>query len=131
MRKKTDAKEMLGHARTLRRQASDAEMVLWKQLRARRMKGYKFRRQVVIGQYIVDFVCLQAGLIIEADGGQHVKQKRYDNRRTQFLESRGFTVLRFWNHEIFVNFKSVLEQIEYVLNHTPHPNPLPRGRGGR
>ena len=74
MRKKViEAKEMLSRARTLRRQASDAEMALCQQLRARRMKGYKFRRQVVIGQYIVDFVCLKARLIIEADGGQHVE----------------------------------------------------------
>ncbi|MCW8964753.1 MAG: DUF559 domain-containing protein, partial [Gammaproteobacteria bacterium] len=66
-----ESKKLIARARALRRQSSDAENVLWRYLRARRLMGYKFRRQVVIEPYIVDFVCLETRLIIEADGGQH------------------------------------------------------------
>jgi len=93
--------ETLSHARALRRHATDAESMLWKYLKAHRLNGFKFRRQVIIDPYIVDFACLEAKLIIEADGGQHVDQAAYDERRTVYLERMGYTVLRFWNHEIF------------------------------
>ena len=125
-----EQKEMLARARILRQQSSEAEKALWKQLRGRRLKGFKFRRQVVIEKYIVDFVCLEAGLVIEADGGQHLEQKIYDERRSHFLESKGFKILRFWNNEILVELSSVLEQIELVLNKAPSPQPSPpRGEG--
>ena len=83
------SKNLLALARTLRSQSSDAENVLWRHLRARRLMGYKFRRQTVIEPYIVDFVCLEARLIIEADGGQHSDQEAYDARRTAWLEGMG------------------------------------------
>jgi len=113
--------EMLSRARAMRRQASEAEITLWKYLRGHRLKGYKFRRQVIIEPYIVDFACLEAKLIIEADGGQHVDQIAYDERRTACLESMGYRVLRFWNHEILCEMQSVLGQIESALNNIPSP----------
>jgi very-short-patch-repair endonuclease len=113
--------EMLSRARALRRHASEAESTLWKYLRGHRLKGYKFRRQVVIEPYIVDFACLEVKLIVEADGGQHTDQMAYDARRTARLEGMGYRVLRFWNHEILGELQSVLEQIESALNETPSP----------
>ena len=121
---------LLARARTLRRQSSDAESVLWRHLRARRLMGYKFRRQVVIEPYIVDFVCLEAGLIIEADGGQHSAQQSYDAMRTIRLESMGYRVMRFWNHEVVGELQGVLDQIRAALIEAPSPQPSPGGRGG-
>ena len=116
-----DFTQLSSRARALRRQSSEAERTLWKYLRAHRLKGYKFRRQVIIEPYIVDFACLDAKLIIEADGGQHVEQMAYDERRTAYLQSIGYRVLRFWNHEIFHETQSVLERIESALNNFPSP----------
>ncbi len=116
-------------ARALRRQATDTERLLWKHLRRRRMAGFKFRRQVVIEPYIVDFACLEAKLIVEADGGQHAEQMEYDRERTAFLETLGYKVMRFWDHEILVNTEAVLEQIHRFLIDTPSPQPSPGGRG--
>ena len=118
-----ESKALLAFARTLRRRSSDAEIVLWRHLRARRLMGYKFRRQMVIGPYIVDFICLEAGLIVEADGGQHNNQVVYDARRTACLEDMGYRVLRFWNNEILNELQSVLEQIRVALMETPSPQP--------
>jgi len=111
--------DFLGRARDLRRQSSDAERALWRVLRGRRLDGYKFRRQVVIEPYIVDFVCLDARLIIEADGGQHADQAAYDSRRTSALESMGYRVLRFWNDEILGQLPGVLERIGQALRESP------------
>jgi very-short-patch-repair endonuclease len=116
-----ESNEILSRARTLRRQATEAERTLWKYLRAHRLKGYKFRRQAIIEPYIVDFACLEAKLIIEADGGQHVAQMAYDKQRTSYLESIGYRVLRFWNHEILHETRGVLEKIESALNDIPSP----------
>ena len=112
---------MLLRARTLRHDSSDAESLLWKHFRGRRLKGCKFRRQVIIEPYIVDFACLEAELIVEADGGQHSEQMPYDGRRTSRRETRGYRVLRFWNREILQKTQSVLEQIESALNNIPSP----------
>jgi len=112
---------LLSRARILRRQSSEAERTLWKYLRAHRLEGFKFRRQVIINRYIDDFACLEAKLIIEADGGQHVERMAYDKTRTSCLESIGFRVLRFWNHEILYETQSVLERIESALTDTPSP----------
>ena len=116
-------------ARKLRQQATDAERMLWKYLRAHRMAGYKFRRQVVIEPYIVDFVCLEARLIVEADGGQHLEQVEGDLKRSVFLESLGYKVMRFWNHEILGDIHTVLERIHGSLIEAPSPQPSPGGRG--
>jgi len=118
-------------ARKLRQQATDAECMLWKHLRAHRIAGYKFRRQVVIEPYIVDFVCLEARLIVEADGGQHLEQVEGDLKRSAFLESLGYKVIRFWNHEILGDTHTVLERIHGALIEVPSPQPSPGGRGGK
>ncbi|MBN1378506.1 MAG: endonuclease domain-containing protein [Gammaproteobacteria bacterium] len=116
-------------AKQLRRQATDTEQLLWRHLRARRLDGFKFRRQVVIEPYIVDFACLEAKLIIEADGGQHGEQQDRDYARTEYLRARGYRVLRFWNHEILTETQAVLEQIHNELIQSPHPIPSPGERG--
>ncbi len=118
-------------ARKLRHQSTDAERMLWKYLRAHRMAGYKFKRQVVIEPYIVDFICLEARLIVEADGGQHLEQVERDVKRSLFLESLGYKVVRFWNHEILGDIHNVLEQIHSYLIEIPSPQPSPGGRGGK
>jgi very-short-patch-repair endonuclease len=102
-------------ARKLRRDSTDAERTLWKYLRAHRMAGYKFRRQYVIEPYIVDFICLEKRLIIEADGGQHLEQESYDRTRTEYLELLDYRVLRFWNHDILRDTQVVLETIRSFL----------------
>ena len=118
-------------ARKLRQQSTDAERMLWKHLRAHRMAGYKFRRQVVIEPYIVDFICLDARLIVEADGGQHLEQAEDDLKRSAFLQSRGYKVIRFWNDEILTDTHIVLERIYNYLITAPSPQPSPGGRGGK
>jgi very-short-patch-repair endonuclease len=88
-------------ARKLRKNMTDAERALWARIRRRQILDCKFRRQQPLGDYIVDFVCLEKKLIIELDGGQHIEQEEYDSRRTHWLEEQGFRVLRFWNHDVF------------------------------
>ena len=116
-------------ARKNRRNATDAERLLWRHLRGRRLAGSKFRRQTVIEPYIVDFVCLEAKLIVEADGGQHQERETEDAQRTATLESLGYRVLRFWNDEILNETEAVLERIRTVLTELPSPRPSPGGRG--
>jgi very-short-patch-repair endonuclease len=101
-------------ARNLRKNSTDAERHLWYPLRAGRL-GFKFKRQVPIGAYIVDFVCLEKRLVIELDGGQHMDNKIYDTKRTDWLMTNGFKVLRFWNHDVFQQMPSVLEVILSAL----------------
>src|SRR3954451_23531762 len=97
------------HAAPLRRNATDAEHALWRELRARRLGGHKFRRQWTIGPYVADSCCLESALIIEADGGQHTPER--DLGRTAFLEAEGFRILRFWNNDVLTNMNGVLEVI--------------------
>ncbi|MDZ7393173.1 MAG: DUF559 domain-containing protein, partial [candidate division KSB1 bacterium] len=111
-------KELLEFARNLRKQQTDAETKLWCMLRDRRLAGAKFRRQHPIPPYVVDFYCHEAKLVVEADGGQHDDQRRYDQERTRFLEQRGLRVLRFWNHEILTETEAVLQQIWNALTPT-------------
>ena len=110
-------------ARNLRRYQTDAEKRLWRYLRNRGLEGRKFRRQHPVGPYIVDFACLEKRLIIELDGGQHALQSEKDAERTEYLESRGFRVLRFWNNQVLKETSAVLEVILSVLaeNDTPSP----------
>ncbi|VAV95018.1 hypothetical protein MNBD_ALPHA06-1874 [hydrothermal vent metagenome] len=103
-------------ARNLRQKMSDAERRLWYRLRGRRLQSHKFRRQVLIGPYIADFVCESAKLIIEADGGQHVEQTEADALRTAELEAFGYHVIRFWNHDILQNTEGVLTVILDEIN---------------
>jgi len=90
---------------------TDAELCLWKRLRAKQIDGYRFRRQVPIGPYIADFACLKAHLVIEVDGGQHAQTREQDDRRTALLASHGFRVLRFWDNDVLLETDGVLESI--------------------
>jgi very-short-patch-repair endonuclease len=116
----------------LRKSSTEAERVLWFNLRSRRLGGYKFRRQYKVGPFIVDFVCLEKKLIIEVDGGQHAEMIIEDVKRTEFLHRHGYTILRFWNNEVFKETESVLQMILSQLTEAepPHPNPLPQGGEG-
>ena len=98
-------------ARELRSRMTDAELLLWRHLRRRQLDGRKFRRQHPLGPYVVDFVCLEARLVLELDGGQHAEQVGRDQRRDAWLGERGFRVLRFWNHDVLLRTEAVLEVI--------------------
>ncbi len=80
-------------------------------MRAHRLDGLKFQRQVILGNYIIDFLCLDKKIIIEVDGGQHATQETYDRRRTLYLKSIGYRVLRFWNNEVLGNTEGVIDTI--------------------
>jgi len=113
-------------ARHLRKNMTEAERCLWRELRYRQIAGCKFRRQPPIGPYIADFVCFEKKLIIELDGGQHAEQIAEDATRTAWFIGQGFTVVRFWNHQVLEELDSVLEAIWRVVT-SPHPNPPPQG----
>ncbi|MGE4154568.1 MAG: endonuclease domain-containing protein [Hydrogenophaga sp.] len=109
---RADAKEK---ARELRGRMTEAENLLWLQLKGRRFQGFKFRRQRPLGPYVLDFICLEAGLVIEIDGGQHDAQQVYDQARTALIEAQGLSVIRFWNHEVMNETPAVLEKIWQTL----------------
>jgi adenine-specific DNA-methyltransferase len=90
---------------------TDAEQAVWRIVRDKQLQGYRFRRQRPMGKYIADFVCLEAKLVIEVDGGQHVDQAAYDAARTAFFVSLGFRVLRFWNNDVLQNLDGVGDTI--------------------
>ena len=117
-------------ARELRSNMTNAERHLWKHLRQRQIAGYRFRRQMPMGSYIVDFICLERRLIIEIDGSQHQEQQVYDARRDQWLAEQEFQVLRFWNNEVLNQTEGVLMRILEVLERTPPTPALPRKGGG-
>lgn len=115
----------LDHARTMRSAQTPAEERLWYFLRAHRFLDLKFKRQKPLGPYIVDFVCMECGLVIELDGGQHGEQVAYDRERDAWLAQQGFTVLRFWNHEVMNAVEAVLERIRQFVEAPSPPAPLP------
>jgi very-short-patch-repair endonuclease len=133
-------------ARRLRQNATKAEILLWRRLKQLETRGTHFRRQMPIGNFVVDFACPAAYLIVEADGSQHGEDdgRRRDRTRTRSLESEGYRVIRFWNNEITQNIQGVMEAIyaniygslesePYVLKHarhrgTAHPTPARRAR---
>jgi very-short-patch-repair endonuclease len=108
---------------------TDAERLLWAHLRARQLRGMKFRRQMWLCGYIADFACPDAKLVVEADGGQHADQEGYDALRTAAFAREGYRILRFWNHDILTNPDGVLETISAALpspsQASPGPLPLP------
>jgi len=127
--------KLVGFARYMRKAPTNAETALWQLLRNRRFCGFKFRRQVPLGDYIADFVCFEARLVVEADGSQHAESTR-DNRRDAWLEARGFRVLRFWNADILHRREEVAETLWHDLTapssapaHAGTPSPA-RGEGG-
>ena len=109
--------------RKLRNNPTDAEALLWRQLRGRQLEGCKFRRQHPFLDFILDFACLERKLVVELDGGQHADAATYDARRTASLENAGFTVLRFWNNDVFENMDGVLEVILRALRARATPSP--------
>lgn len=114
-------KSLITFAKNLRKNSTDAENLLWRYLRAKQFGDLKFRRQQVLGKYIIDFVCFAKKIAIELDGSQHgeVKNKLKDNIRDEWLKSQGFTVLRFWDNDVLKNIDGVWEEIEKHL----HPSP--------
>jgi very-short-patch-repair endonuclease len=110
-------------ARQLRANLTDAERVLWRELRQGQL-GARFRRQFPIPPYIVDFACLEARLVVEADGGQHASTFR-DEKRDALLRMKGWRILRFWNNDILGNRAGVLQTIAGALGTYPHPDPPP------
>jgi very-short-patch-repair endonuclease len=101
------------YARAMRKDATRAENMLWQALRGKQLEGLKFRRQVPLDGYIVDFICMQARLVIEVDGGQHSESIR-DEVRDAHFSNAGFAVLRFWNHEVERNLEGVCQHILHV-----------------
>jgi very-short-patch-repair endonuclease len=121
------AKGLTHLAKGLRQKSTDVEKLLWSRLRAGRCEGMKFRRQHPVGQYIVDFVCLERKLIIELDGGQHAlpDEARKDRQRDAWLEKEGYTVVHFWDNEVLMNRNGILDAIRERLNRTPSPQSPP------
>ncbi len=116
-----------GRARVLRSRLTDAERKLWYALRDRRFAGAKFRRQVPVGPYVADFLCYEARLVIEVDGGQHAESAK-DRRRDRWFAQNAFHVLRFWNNDVHSNLEGVVTVIIDALRATPHPARATRGR---
>ena len=115
-------------ARLMRAQPTDAERVLWQRLRHDvALTGSHFRRQALVGPFIVDFASRKAKLVIELDGGQHDWQQESDALRTERIEAAGYRVLRFWNHDVLGNLEGVLNEIQRAL--PPTPDPSPQGGG--
>ena len=108
-------------ARSLRRDMSDAESLLWHRLRYKQLNGHRFRRQHPVGKFIVDFACIESKLVIELDGGQHQEQTDYDNQRTVVLQVHGWRVLRFWNNDVLSNIEGILSEIADELEFPPPP----------
>ena len=120
-------------AQELRNNATDAEKRIWRHLSRRQLGGYKFSRQMPVGPFICDFLCREAALVVELDGGQHDLRAAYDGARSRFIESQGYRVLRFWNNDVMSNVEGVLEAIletlEAVPMSPPPPTPPASGRG--
>jgi very-short-patch-repair endonuclease len=115
-------------ARQMRAEPTDAERVLWQRLRHDiALTGSHFRRQALVGSFIVDFASRKAKLVIELDGGQHDWQQASDALRTHHIEAAGYCVLRFWNHDVLGNLEGVLNEIQRAL--PPTPDPSPQGGG--
>ncbi|HEY0504503.1 MAG TPA: DUF559 domain-containing protein [Lysobacter sp.] len=99
------------NAKRLRHCATDAELKLWRHLKGRQLAGHKFRRQFPIAGYVADFACVEAKLVVELDGGQHLDATAYDERRSCRMETNGYRVVRFWNDDVLSRTELVLEEI--------------------
>ena len=118
------------YSHKLRGEMTPSEKVLWKALR-QNIQGFRFRRQHAIGDYIADFICIPARLVIEVDGGYHSnpQQRMLDEIRTTYLEERGYRVMRFSNSEVDCHIKDVILKIKESLSLTPSPSPRGEGSG--
>ena len=123
--KRPPGKDMLVRARSMRRELTPAERLLWARLRGGRIAGFKFRRQMWLCGYIADFACAEAKLVVESDGGQHGEAEEYDARRSRAFADEGFRTLRFWNSDIFENLDGVVLTINEALS----SHPAGRGEG--
>ncbi len=130
--------ESLKFQRKARRDRTEPEKRLWQALRNRQLGGAKFRNQVWLGPFLVDFYCADAKLAVEVDGDTHAHQQDYDERRTAWLEEEGFRVIRFSNDEVMRNLEGVASAISAALvpspSHSPSasgPLPLPLGERGQ
>jgi very-short-patch-repair endonuclease len=109
-------------AKSLRKNQTDAEREMWRQLRNRQVLNCKFRRQQIIGPYIADFLCMEPKLVVEIDGGQHATQQEYDEKRSQYLQQLGYRVLRYWNNDVLLETASVMESIRLnIIDLIPSP----------
>ncbi len=103
--------EMRECAKQLRRDATPAERILWKEVRTNKLNGLHFRRQQIVHGYFADFYCHQRELIVEVDGGIHEFQQEYDAEREEYLTALGFRIIRFTNEEIQKDLEGVLQKI--------------------
>jgi very-short-patch-repair endonuclease len=122
-------------AHEMRQQPNDAEAMVWNALRNRQLRGFKFRRQYAIGNYIADFYCAEAKLVLELDGQSHIGKEGYDANRIAWLESQGLCVLRFTNQDVYESLEELLEVVwrkcvertaETTRSSSPSPQPSPR-----
>ena len=113
-------------ARSLRRSTTRAELILWLQLRDRRLGGFKFIRQEPVDHFYVDFLCRERQLVVEVDGAQHADSPA-DRMRDAKLNALGYRVIRIWNNEVLENLEGVLQMLLSELKRAPHPVPLPAG----
>jgi len=132
------ARRTRGQAQSLRRAPTDAERKLWQLLRSLKPLGMHFRRQAPIGIYIADFAWYAGKLVVELDGSQHAETRRdCDSRRTAWLQSQGYRVLRFWNNDVLKSPRNVGDAIlaaarkPVATRSGPTPNPSPQGGGER
>ena len=124
---------ILERARKMRKEPSGPEAKLWYFMKGKNLGGFRFRRQHPIDRFIVDFYCHETKLVVELDGNSHAEQREYDAIRTAWLESKGYTVIRFWNNQVVQDTESVLQLILAKceeLSDEPRPSPSPsRGEG--
>ena len=125
----TSPPKSLERARRLRKDMTDAERALWRLLRDRRLEGWRFRRREPIDHYIVDFICFEARLVVEVDGGQHANSES-DRLRDAHLQVQGFRVLRFWNNEVLSNEDHVYRTIMTALAHCAPVGAAPSSSSG-
>jgi very-short-patch-repair endonuclease len=123
------SKRPTARSRELRGNATDAERRLWTYISARKVAGVRFNRRFPIGPFICDFVSRTAKLIVEVDGGQHAEQAEADARRTAYLKSRGYRVVRFWNNDVLETTEGAVLTIERILLDNPSPDPSRKPEG--
>ncbi len=116
-------------ARQLRKNMTDAERLLWSRLRRKQIRGLRFRRQHPIGPYIADFACTERRLVVELDGGQHLRRKPQDAARSRCLGEKGYRVLRFWNTDVLTNLDAVVHAVASAALSPPSPTLPPLGGG--